>query len=398
MVGIVQPKADPWCCLHFTKYKFNVYRKKYIRSGRDSAVVGIVGKSKSLDFLKMLIFWSLVRNSVVLAVYLLFSVACFFTVHEHLVPASIMQIEKIPLNVNSKVDKRKLPAPVFEEEEIVPASTEVQKKICGAVSELLGIPVDKISVNAQLSGYGLTSIAMLKLNVMLGKIFDVPLKTSELKGNNTVALIETLLLSKKKTDSFVRLKDYPLTMTQMGIYVETSANPETTVYNIPTCLKLDPSIDLERLKAAVESAVNAHPYLKVKLFTNADGDVRARRNDEALPVVELVKCETLPSKENLLKSFNLLKDNLYRARIFSTKNAAYLFLEVHHIAADGESLAILLRDIGESYSGMPLETETFTGYEIALEEETLRETKQLKDAEDYYSSVFGGCDPDCLIT
>ena len=26
---------------------------------------------------------SLVRNSVVLAVYLLFSVACFFTVHEH---------------------------------------------------------------------------------------------------------------------------------------------------------------------------------------------------------------------------------------------------------------------------------------------------------------------------
>ena len=29
---------------------------------------------------------SLVRNSVVLAVYLLFSVACFFTVHEHLHP------------------------------------------------------------------------------------------------------------------------------------------------------------------------------------------------------------------------------------------------------------------------------------------------------------------------
>ena len=35
----------------------------------------------------MLVFWSLVslvRNSVVLAVYLLFSVVCFFTVHEHL--------------------------------------------------------------------------------------------------------------------------------------------------------------------------------------------------------------------------------------------------------------------------------------------------------------------------
>ncbi len=54
---------------------------------RDSVVVGIVEKSKSLDFTTMLVFWSLVsliRNSVVLAVYLLFSVACFFTVHEHM--------------------------------------------------------------------------------------------------------------------------------------------------------------------------------------------------------------------------------------------------------------------------------------------------------------------------
>ncbi len=74
----------------FTKYKFNVYGNKDIRSGKDSAVVGIVGKSKSLDFLKMLIFWSLVRNSVVLAVYLLFSVACFFTVHEHLSTGDIV--------------------------------------------------------------------------------------------------------------------------------------------------------------------------------------------------------------------------------------------------------------------------------------------------------------------
>ena len=74
----------------FTKYKFNVYGKKDIRSGRDSAVVGIVGKSKSLDFPTMLIFWSLVRNSVVLAVYLLFSVACFLTVHEHLSTGDIV--------------------------------------------------------------------------------------------------------------------------------------------------------------------------------------------------------------------------------------------------------------------------------------------------------------------
>ena len=40
----------------------------------------------------MLIFWSLVRNSVVLAVYLLFSVACFLTVHEHSLAAALARL------------------------------------------------------------------------------------------------------------------------------------------------------------------------------------------------------------------------------------------------------------------------------------------------------------------
>ena len=35
----------------------------------------------------VLVVCSLVRNSVVLAVYLLFSVVCFFTVHEHYIKA-----------------------------------------------------------------------------------------------------------------------------------------------------------------------------------------------------------------------------------------------------------------------------------------------------------------------
>ena len=49
----------------------------------------------------MLIFWSLVRNSVVLAVYLLFSVACFLTVHEHLLKDSIDIVMQYEFYVNA---------------------------------------------------------------------------------------------------------------------------------------------------------------------------------------------------------------------------------------------------------------------------------------------------------
>ena len=45
----------------------------------------------------MLVFWSLVslvRNSVVLAVYLLFSVTCFFTIYEHSRPDCVTEVRR----------------------------------------------------------------------------------------------------------------------------------------------------------------------------------------------------------------------------------------------------------------------------------------------------------------
>ncbi len=61
---------------------------------------GFVEKSKLLDFSTMLVFWSLVslvRNSVVLTVYLLFSVACFFTVHAHSFRKSNFPFQSAPI-------------------------------------------------------------------------------------------------------------------------------------------------------------------------------------------------------------------------------------------------------------------------------------------------------------
>ena len=59
----------------------------------------------------MLIFWSLVRNSVVLAVYLLFSVACFLTVHEHSLQVCLDSgAKKILLPITSAADLSTVPA------------------------------------------------------------------------------------------------------------------------------------------------------------------------------------------------------------------------------------------------------------------------------------------------
>ncbi|MBO6084494.1 MAG: AMP-binding protein, partial [Candidatus Methanomethylophilaceae archaeon] len=60
--------------------------------------------------------------------------------------------------------------------------------------------------------------------------------------------------------------------------------------------------------------------------------------------------------KGLIEPFDLGKGTC-RFRIIRTKAARYLFMDIHHIVADGTSLRILARDIGNAYDGRPLAKE-----------------------------------------
>lgn len=81
----------------------------------------------------------------------------------YMVPASIMQIDAIPLNQNQKVNKRALPAPSFSEEgkQFVEASNEVEKAFVEAYQEILG--VDKVGATDSFFDIGGTSLTAAKV-------------------------------------------------------------------------------------------------------------------------------------------------------------------------------------------------------------------------------------------
>ena len=196
----------------------------------------------------------------------------------YMVPAVTMQIDKIPLNQNQKVNKRALPIPQKQVEDIIAPENEIQQRIFDCISEVIG--TDSFGITTDIFYAGLTSIGAIKLNVLLSKAFDVAIKINDLKENNTVKKLEKFLSNSQTAEKYDILSDYPITQTQNGIFVECAANPGTTIYNIPYLLKLSKNIDINRLKAAVESTINAHPYIKTKLFINEKGDIRALRNDK----------------------------------------------------------------------------------------------------------------------
>lgn len=310
----------------------------------------------------------------------------------YMVPAVTMQIDKIPLNQNQKVNRRALPKPEKAPEEIVPPKNEMQQRICDCIAEAVGHREFGITTDIYLAG--LTSISAIKLNVLLAKEFDIVIRTNDLKENPTVLMLESFLLGAKKVQTYGVRDVYPLTNTQTGVFVDCMANMGTTVYNIPYLFRLSPGIDLLRLKEAVEKTVEAHPYLKVQLFMDEDGEIRQRRRDDWKYTAEIRDGMDM---EKLVRPFGLFHEPLFRFEIYRTHDGCYLFLDVHHLIADGTSLAIILSDIGRAYAGETLAQETYTAYDAALDQERAVQEAAYERAEEYFTSIFGDCGPDTVL-
>ena len=307
----------------------------------------------------------------------------------YMVPAVTMQIDAIPMTQNQKVNKRALPKPVKVAMETVAPQTDVQKRLFECVSDAVGH--QDFGVTTDIYQAGLTSIGSIRLNVLISREFDVAIKTSDLKNNPTIVQLERFVLQSGGAKTYEIRELYPLTNAQIGVFADSAANPGSTVYNIPTLFELDPHVDLVRLKDAVEAAVQVHPYLKMQLTSDSQGEIRQKR-DDALPAsVEIL--EGL-NQDTLVRPFDLYDRPLYRLEIHHTPEKNYFFMDVHHIVADGTSLALLLEDINLAYAGEKLQQENYSGYEAALDYEEAVQSDAYAQAEAFYSREFGDCEGD----
>ena len=316
----------------------------------------------------------------------------------YLVPAVTMQIDAIPLNQNQKVNKKALPKPERQKVETIPPQNEAQQKIFDCIAEVVGHKDFGITTN--LFEAGLSSIGAIRLNVLLARAFDAPVSARDFRTHDTVEKLEAFISSLGEEKPLEILDEYPVTKTQEGIFIETEAHPDSTIYNIPSLIELDPSISIENLKAAVAAAVEAHPYIMNHFLINDKGELRQKREANVTFHTEeigRIRCKDIAEvKDTLVKPFDLLQDRLYRFSLIYTPEKAYLFMDLHHIINDGVSQGILMRDISRAYAGETLTPEKYSGYEAALLEAQVRESEHYQEAKEYYTKVFGDVEPDCL--
>ncbi|MCR5235925.1 MAG: amino acid adenylation domain-containing protein, partial [Lachnospiraceae bacterium] len=315
----------------------------------------------------------------------------------YMIPAAFVRVEIIPVTRNGKTDVSALPDPEIESKSFAAPKSYMQKRIFDIVSGITGN--DNFGIDTELYAAGLTSLSSISLSLALSEEFSVTVQIRDFRENDTVEKLERFIMNMSKEEEFPTLSEYAVTKVQQGIFFETKAHEGETIYNIPTLIRLDQSIDQDRLKKAIAATVEAHPYLLTRFFVNDQGEIRQKRSDRpfAEADIEVTNCHSIDEvKGDLAQPFDLQKDILFRFCLILTDEDNYLFLDAHHIIIDGLAKAVLLRDISRAYEGQTLMKEKYSGYEAALLEERVRESAHYEKSKDYYTKLFEGCETDCM--
>ena len=324
----------------------------------------------------------------------------------YMVPAVTMQIDKIPLNQNQKVNKRALPKPEKKAatEEVaanIPMNV-LEEELHAMVAGIVGST--DFGVTTNLGFAGLTSISSIRLAIQVNKRFGVTLDSKALVKTGSVQSIENEILrhmlseggaakteEKTKTEA---LTSVPLSYAQTGVYFDCMKNPTSTIYNIPYLLSYPAGTDAKALADAVKKVVECHPELNVYFTTQGDTIVQtlSEKKDVEVLISTMTEEELNKYKTAFVRPFNLQKPPLYRFEVVTTENGVHLLMDIHHLVFDGGSADLLIRQISMVLEGQDVEKETYTYMNFVDDQQKAAESEEFKEAEKFFAEKLQTCE------
>ncbi|MFT4087307.1 MAG: condensation domain-containing protein [Gordonia sp. (in: high G+C Gram-positive bacteria)] len=275
----------------------------------------------------------------------------------YMVPAVVMVVDRLPLTVNGKLDRRALPAPEFggAESDYVAPEGDLEEAVAAVYAELLG--VEQISATASFFEAGGNSLSAMRVVARAGEVLGVDLNVRDLFEAPTVrSLVE---LSRSKAAALAPLvavvprpKVIPLSFAQQRMWFINQLDTSSSAYNIPTVLRLSGELDVDALRSAVVAVVARHEILRTT-FPAVDGTpmqkiARASAAGARLDWAEVDDQAELESA--VTEGFDVSSQWPIRVRVWEAAPEEHVLAVVmHHIASDGESMAPLVTDMVTAY-------------------------------------------------
>jgi amino acid adenylation domain-containing protein len=115
---------------------------------------------------------------------------------DFMVPSRILEIERVPLSANGKVDRRALPDPdemIRDADTLLAPRTDLERILVGMWSTMLGLAAEKIGVKDNFFDLGGNSLLLVKVSGMIAKHFSIQLRVTQLFQSPTVESLAGLL-------------------------------------------------------------------------------------------------------------------------------------------------------------------------------------------------------------
>ncbi|GAA0421726.1 pyoverdine biosynthesis protein PvdJ [Acrocarpospora corrugata] len=270
-----------------------------------------------------------------------------------MLPGRFVTLDRLPLNASGKVDRAALPepgAPAVPSSRLA-ARDPIEEKIVGIWAEFLGLQTP--GVRDDFFALGGHSLLMTRLGLRLRGEFGVEIPLRDLLGATTVEQ-QAALVGRAKTagDRIAPVgRDLPLLLSpgQRRLWFLDRMEPGGTLYTVPLAVRLRGRLDSVRLENAITEVARRHEVLRTRYD---DGPVQIVMPEPSVPLrhAEAPLFEVLD--DELGRPFDLDRGQVMRAVLVrQAEDDHVLVLLLHHIACDGWSLEILLRELGEIYAG-----------------------------------------------
>lgn len=319
----------------------------------------------------------------------------------YMIPSKYMLMESLPLNINGKLDSKKLLKEIaYIPEEIIKPSNETEKKLSKTWKEVLDI--EDIGINQNFFELGGDSLIAINLCAKIYSEFNVQFSVKDILENPTIKDLSDLIANSENLSNTIKLTKadksnyYPLSSAQKRIYYSTKKISENNlVYNVSGALLVDSLLDIDRIKNVFSRILELHSSFRTRFIQNSEELVQEILDLKEINITVFNDCEKNLDKiiNSFPKPFDLSKAPLLRIGVCILDNKKTLILlDTHHIIMDGVSLNILMRDFCKLYNDEKIKESDFHYIDYAVWENNYINSEEIKDRDKYWSSVCSNTD------
>ncbi|MFZ8201898.1 amino acid adenylation domain-containing protein, partial [Alteromonas portus] len=285
----------------------------------------------------------------------------------YMLPSAFVAMSEFPLNNNGKIDRKALPAPLVAEKHGQAGRNDMERTLIQIWSMVLGR--DGIGINDNFFEMGGHSLTAMRLVAEVTKQFNVDVPLTVIFKKASIATFASWLAEQQQQSRLPvlsavahREEPIPLSYAQQRLWMLTHIEGGSTHYNMPMALEITGPIDEAAVASAITQIVQRHEVLRTSIRTTQEGEpyqVISEVESVSVPLIDLSVFEdtleqTAALQRHLSKEasipFALDRDLMLRAQLIYLGDKRYvLSATMHHIASDGWSMDILVREFAVYY-------------------------------------------------